>query len=147
MTMNISGQTLEMMLQGSCRMCSEADYTLVLGMPGTGKTATITSAIIALAAAGRSVLLTSYTNAAVDNVLLRLRVTGTPYVRLGRSGSVHPLLHAQMPGGEDYPDTSVTGLARIAKSVLVVSSIAYPVFNNSIVYTTYLPLPPHQMPI
>jgi len=32
--------------------------------------------VAALAAAGRSVLLTSYTNSAVDNVLLKLRAAG-----------------------------------------------------------------------
>ena len=35
---------------------------LLLGMPGTGKSSTIVRAVKALAAAGRSVLLMSYTN-------------------------------------------------------------------------------------
>ena len=43
-------------------MLSGADYSLVLGMPGAGKTSTIVAAVAAMAAAGRSVLLTSYTN-------------------------------------------------------------------------------------
>lgn len=45
-----------------CRVLSGADYNLVLGMPGAGKTSTVVAAVAALAAAGRSVLLTSYTN-------------------------------------------------------------------------------------
>lgn len=38
------------------------DYALVLGMPGAGKTTTIVAMVQALVAAGKSVLLTSYTN-------------------------------------------------------------------------------------
>ena len=38
------------------------DYMLLLGMPGTGKSSTIVQAVKALVAAGRSVLLMSYTN-------------------------------------------------------------------------------------
>lgn len=45
----------------------------MLGMPGSGKTSTVVSAVQALVAAGRSVLLTAYTNSAVDNIALKLR--------------------------------------------------------------------------
>ena len=45
----------------------------MLGMPGTGKTTTIASLVQVLVARGCSVLLTSYTNSAVDNVLLKLK--------------------------------------------------------------------------
>ncbi len=50
------------------------DYALILGMPGTGKTSTIVHAVNALLARGASVLLTSYTNSAVDNILLKLKM-------------------------------------------------------------------------
>lgn len=53
-------------------LCSR-DYTLLLGMPGTGKTTTIASLVKVLVARGNSVLLTSHTNSAVDNVLLKLK--------------------------------------------------------------------------
>lgn len=56
---NTPDPNLEIIL---CRVVSGADYNLVLGMPGAGKTSTIVAAVAALAAAGRSVLLTSYTN-------------------------------------------------------------------------------------
>ena len=42
-------------------------------MPGTGKTSTIVHAVRALLARGASILLTSYTNSAVDNILLKLK--------------------------------------------------------------------------
>ena len=49
------------------------DYTLILGMPGTGKTTTISSLVRLLVTLGRTVLLTSYTHSAVDNILLKLK--------------------------------------------------------------------------
>ena len=48
-------------------------YALVLGMPGTGKTTTISCLVRVLVASGKSVLLTSYTHTAVDNILLKLK--------------------------------------------------------------------------
>lgn len=52
---------------------SAQDYALILGMPGTGKTTTIACLVQVLVAQGKSVLLTSYTHSAVDNILLKLR--------------------------------------------------------------------------
>lgn len=49
------------------------DYALILGMPGTGKTTTIACLVQILVAQGKSILLTSYTHSAVDNILLKLK--------------------------------------------------------------------------
>lgn len=49
------------------------DYSLILGMPGTGKTTTIACLVRTLVARGNTVLLTSYTHSAVDNILLKLK--------------------------------------------------------------------------
>lgn len=49
------------------------DYTLILGMPGTGKTTTIAHLVQVAVAEGKTVLLTSYTHSAVDNILLKLK--------------------------------------------------------------------------
>ena len=48
------------------------DYTLIHGMPGTGKTTTIASLVGTLVSQGKTVLLTSYTHSAVDSILLKL---------------------------------------------------------------------------
>ena len=48
------------------------DYVCVQGMPGTGKTTTMAYSIRTLVARGQSVLVTSHTHNAVDNVLLKV---------------------------------------------------------------------------
>ena len=51
-------------------MCE--DYALIKGYPGSGKTTTICALVEVLVKLGQSVLITSYTHSAVDNILLRL---------------------------------------------------------------------------
>lgn len=72
------------------KVMSAQDYALVLGMPGTGKTTTIAHLIRALVAQGKSVLLTSYTHTAVDNILLKIRDDNIRILRLGAASKVHP---------------------------------------------------------
>ena len=72
------------------KVMSAKDYALVLGMPGTGKTTTIAHIIRALVAQGKSVLLTSYTHTAVDNILLKIRDNKIGILRLGSLAKIHP---------------------------------------------------------
>jgi DNA replication ATP-dependent helicase Dna2 len=72
------------------KVLSAKDYALVLGMPGTGKTTTIAHIIRALVSQGKSVLLTSYTHTAVDNILLKIKDDKIPVLRIGNIGKVHP---------------------------------------------------------
>ncbi|KAI8384352.1 DNA replication factor Dna2-domain-containing protein [Radiomyces spectabilis] len=69
------------------------DYTLVLGMPGTGKTTTTAHIIKALADQKKSVLLTAYTHTALDNVLVKIREAGIDVLRLACIG---PLRYADV---------------------------------------------------
>ncbi|KAI9811108.1 MAG: Tripartite DNA replication factor [Thelocarpon impressellum] len=71
------------------KVMSAKDYALVLGMPGTGKTTTIAHIIRALVSQGKSVLLTSYTHNAVDNILLKIRRDNIGILRLGAVAKVH----------------------------------------------------------
>lgn len=64
------------MMQQACavlQILTAKDYALILGMPGTGKTTTLVHAVKALLMRGASILLTSYTNSAVDNLLIKLK--------------------------------------------------------------------------
>lgn len=70
------------------KVLTAEDYALVLGMPGTGKTTTIAHIIRALVENGKSVLLTSYTHTAVDNILLKLKNDGIKMLRLGSIAKV-----------------------------------------------------------
>ncbi|XP_057549836.1 DNA replication ATP-dependent helicase/nuclease JHS1 [Amaranthus tricolor] len=71
------------------KILTAKDYALILGMPGTGKTSTLVYAIKALLMRGASVLLTSYTNSAVDNLLIKLKIQGIDFLRIGRCEAVH----------------------------------------------------------
>jgi DNA replication ATP-dependent helicase Dna2 len=72
------------------KVLAAEDYALVLGMPGTGKTTTIAHIIRCLVAKGKTVLLTSYTHTAVDNILLKIRNADFDILRLGVRAKVHP---------------------------------------------------------
>ncbi|KAM3450232.1 hypothetical protein MY3296_006235 [Beauveria thailandica] len=72
------------------KVMSAQDYALVLGMPGTGKTTTIAHIIRALTSQGKTVLLTSHTHTAVDNILLKLKSDKIKILRLGAPAKVHP---------------------------------------------------------
>ncbi len=48
------------------------DYLLIKGYPGTGKTTTIAALIAVLIKLEKKVLFTSFTNSAVDNLLLKV---------------------------------------------------------------------------
>ncbi|KAK9453732.1 DNA replication factor Dna2-domain-containing protein [Dipodascopsis uninucleata] len=69
---------------------SASDYSLIMGMPGTGKTTTISYLIKSLLAHNKTVLLASYTHTAVDNILLKIRDFCPNILRLGPVGKIHP---------------------------------------------------------
>ncbi|RZF34566.1 hypothetical protein LSTR_LSTR016105 [Laodelphax striatellus] len=64
-------------------------YLLIKGMPGTGKTETSVSLVELLVRLGQSVLVTSHTHSAVDNILRRLP-SNIDILRLGSISKVHP---------------------------------------------------------
>ncbi|WP_435146842.1 AAA domain-containing protein [Halobaculum sp. P14] len=71
------------------RAVNADDFALVHGPPGTGKTYTIARIIRALAARGDRVLLSAFTNRAVDNALEALRDQGfDDVVRVGTENGV-----------------------------------------------------------
>ena len=69
--------------QAMRRVLAAKDYTIMLGMPGTGKTTTIAEIIKELVKRGKTVLLSSYTHSAVDTILTKLLEVDFEILRLG----------------------------------------------------------------
>lgn len=79
------------------RVVQAEDYTLILGMPGTGKTTTTAEIIRYLVSMGKSVLVAAYTHTALDNVLSKVRDSGVDVLRLGNPQKVLPSLRDCIP--------------------------------------------------
>jgi len=115
------------------KVMSAQDYALVLGMPGTGKTTTTAHIIRALVSQGKSVLLTSYTHSAVDNILLKFKADQFPILRLGAPAKVHPevqefaLLAAQPMNSFEEIREAWHGSPVVATTCLGVS---HPIFSE-----------------
>jgi DNA replication ATP-dependent helicase Dna2 len=86
------------------KVMSARDYSIIQGFPGTGKTSVIVFIARLMIALGKRLLVTSYTHAAVDNILLKLIESGvgttarndeinTDIVRIGPKSACHPSLH------------------------------------------------------
>lgn len=121
---------------------SSQDYSIIQGLPGTGKTSIITFVARLLAAHGKRVLITAYTHAAVDNVLLKLVEKGvtetnksrpsSAVIRVGLQSSCHPGVHpilaplaAQALECQDNElPPRVESLRRVIKSARIVGATA-----------------------
>uniref|UniRef100_A0A8C4MED1 DNA replication ATP-dependent helicase/nuclease n=1 Tax=Equus asinus asinus TaxID=83772 RepID=A0A8C4MED1_EQUAS len=114
------------------------DYTLIVGMPGTGKTTTICTLVRILYACGFSVLLTSYTHSAVDNILLKLAKFKIGFLRLGQTQKVHPDIQ-KFTEEEICRSKSIKSLALLEElysSQLIVATtcmgVNHPIFSRKI---------------
>ncbi|XP_044154587.1 DNA replication ATP-dependent helicase/nuclease DNA2 [Bufo gargarizans] len=122
--------------QAMKRVLLSTDYTLIVGMPGTGKTTTICTLVRILYACGFSVLLTSYTHSAVDNILLKIKKFKVGFLRLGRTQKIHP--EVQKFGEEEICKTksikSLSALEELYNSQPVVATtcmgINHPIFTR-----------------
>ncbi|XP_048864961.1 DNA replication ATP-dependent helicase/nuclease DNA2 isoform X2 [Brienomyrus brachyistius] len=111
------------------------DYTVIVGMPGSGKTTTICSLVRILHACGFSVLLTSYTHSAVDNILVKLLRFRVGFLRLGRTHKVHTDVQ---PYTEEWRCASgirtLAELEQLYNSELVVATtcmgVGHPLFSR-----------------
>ncbi|MFB6172305.1 MAG: AAA domain-containing protein [Haloarculaceae archaeon] len=87
------------------------DCALVHGPPGTGKTYTLARTVRALVERGDRVLVSAFTNRAVDNALAALRDQGfDDFVRVGRENGVRPDMHDALLDRTGDPDGRVAEL-------------------------------------
>uniref|UniRef100_A0A182UA36 DNA replication ATP-dependent helicase/nuclease n=1 Tax=Anopheles melas TaxID=34690 RepID=A0A182UA36_9DIPT len=77
--------------KAALKAAATKSYCLLKGLPGTGKTQTIVGLIRLLSLLGQSILLTSNTHSAVDNVLKRLLpFQDLKFIRLGSIDRIDP---------------------------------------------------------
>ncbi|CAM9911505.1 unnamed protein product [Pylaiella littoralis] len=115
------------------KLVTAKDYALLLGMPGTGKTWTIAFAVRVLLARGASVLITSYTHSAVDNLLLKLIEKGVPCLRVGNPSSVHPGVRSHCINYDGAAETTAA-YSELVNSARVVGctclGVKHPLFSH-----------------
>jgi CRISPR/Cas system-associated exonuclease Cas4 (RecB family) len=105
------------------------DYAVILGPPGTGKTAVIVELLVQLARSGKRALAVSITNTAVDNIVERLLDQGHRFeVRFGnwfkiRQRAMQVALINILTGEEDLALAAVERM-RTAAAVLTTCSSA-----------------------
>lgn len=97
------------------------DYSLILGMPGTGKTTVIAHIIKMLVEKRQTVLLSSYTNSAVDNILLKVKEFGIDFLRLGNPSRIHNDIRSYVPGSEEKAVLTYEDYVRVYKKPYVVA--------------------------
>ncbi|CAL4122921.1 unnamed protein product, partial [Meganyctiphanes norvegica] len=93
------------------RVLMSENYLLLKGYPGTGKTSTIIALVRLLTSLGMSVLLTSYTHSAVDNILLKLKNHKVDFLRLGRTSRIHKEI---LPFSDDRLTRNIKDIASLA---------------------------------
>lgn len=76
------------------------EITVVHGPPGTGKTTTLTEAIIQLTDAGEKILVSAPSNTAVDNISKSLIENGVKLLRVGNTSKVDEIVFAHTPEGK-----------------------------------------------
>ena len=124
------------------------DYSLVQGLPGTGKSSIITFVARLLASHGKRVLISGYTHAAVDNIMLKLMEKGLAYtsetrpspalIRVGKKSSCHPGVYSILApeaamayepnsisvGGQAFSKPSVESLRKTIQAARIVGVTA-----------------------
>ncbi|GMM32197.1 bifunctional ATP-dependent DNA helicase/ssDNA endodeoxyribonuclease [Martiniozyma asiatica (nom. inval.)] len=80
------------------------DYALILGMPGTGKTTVISKIIELIVKSGKSVLISSHTHSAVDNICEKLTDSNNAIslLRVGAPSKIMKKLHKYTIYSEEF---------------------------------------------
>ncbi|XP_056631661.1 DNA replication ATP-dependent helicase/nuclease DNA2 [Diorhabda sublineata] len=98
------------------------EYFLIKGMPGTGKTTTIVALIQLFYELKKTVLITSHTNSAVDNVCLKLLKFGVKFMRLGSDAKIHQDLHEYLERNLTKHCTSPEEYEKVFENVQIIAT-------------------------
>lgn len=102
-----------------------ADYYLLVGPPGTGKTSMAMRFMVEeeLADPCGTVLLMSYTNRAVDEICAMLADAGTDFIRIAGENAADPRFHDNLIGSIANTHPKLTGFrSRIAGARVIVAT-------------------------
>lgn len=98
------------------------DYLLILGMPGTGKSTTLSFIIRYLVLImGKSILISSHTHSAIDHIGLKLQEKGLPFLRIGNGEKIDKDIKKENIL-ETFKFESVSEVERVYSSARVVIS-------------------------
>lgn len=97
------------------------NYMLIKGLPGTGKTQTLIQLIQLLLILNKTILITSHTNSAVDNILLRLVERGIKFMRLGSASRTHHALSSYLESSLIADCKTVDDLEKVYKQYQIVA--------------------------
>ncbi|XP_054168216.1 DNA replication ATP-dependent helicase/nuclease DNA2-like [Oppia nitens] len=109
---------------------STDSYILIQGMPGAGKTQTIVALIRLLVALEQSVIITSYTHSAVDNILLKLKEYKIDFLRIGSEKRVNPELLSYTNASKTSSFKTLEQLLSFYSSTQVVATTCYGVSSH-----------------
>ncbi|WEJ92739.1 DNA replication endonuclease-helicase Dna2 [Yamadazyma tenuis] len=116
------------------KVLSADDYCLILGMPGTGKTTLIAGIINHLVKQKKTILLTSYTHSAVDNILLKVKdYEDVGILRIGHPARVHRDLRQYCPQDINTYEEYITTFSDppvVGVTCLGINDVAFDVRTN-----------------
>jgi DNA replication ATP-dependent helicase Dna2 len=104
---------------------SAQDYSIVVGMPGSGKSTTLAYLIKTFAQRGLRVLLTSHTHSAVDTVLCKLKSVDQKIsiLRLGSLERIHPKIQQHTLTALGGVDPDSVGVVMNSAQVIAVTCL------------------------
>ena len=111
------------------------DFTLIKGFPGSGKSTLISLLIRILHARGNMILISSFTNSALDNILIKLKEYDIDFLRATKQKEVvNPQIHDHIFNSSKF--NSIEECDKYLNNIRIIAStalgMAHPLLENKI---------------